>query len=209
MLELEKYVLEHTEKEDEILKELNRQTHLNQLNSRMISGHLQGKLLEMFSKMIKPKRILEIGTFTAYSAICMAKALKKDGKLHTIEVNDELEDFIKTYIKKSNLEDKIILHIGDANKILPNLNEIFDLIFIDAEKTEYLNYYKLIFDKLRKGGFIIADNVLWNGKVINKINNKDKKTQAIAEFNNFVHNDKRVMNLILPFRDGLMILQKK
>jgi len=209
MLELEKYVLEHTEKEDEILKELNRQTHLNQLNSRMISGHLQGKLLEMFSKMIKPKRILEIGTFTAYSAICMAKALEKDGKLHTIEVNDELEDFIKTYIKKSNLEDKIILHIGDANKILPNLNEIFDLIFIDAEKTEYLNYYKLIFDKLRKGGFIIADNVLWNGKVINKINNKDKKTQAIAEFNNFVHNDKRVMNLILPFRDGLMILQKK
>ena len=208
MTSLENYIIEHTEKEDVLLTEINRQTHLTQIHPRMLSGHLQGKFLEMISLMIRPKKILEIGTFTGYSAICLSKGLQENGKLHTIEINDELEEFILKYIKKAKLENSIHLHIGDANDILPDLKEEFDLVFIDGEKREYLNYYHLVFQKVKKGGFILVDNVLWNGKVIENVNEKDKATQEIIKFNDFVHHDKKVQNMLLPIRDGLMLLRK-
>ncbi|MCK4663829.1 MAG: O-methyltransferase [Bacteroidales bacterium] len=207
--ELEKYILEHIEPEGEILKELNRKTYLKFLNPRMLSGHLQGKVLKMLSKMICPENILEIGTYTGYSAICLVQGLKTKGKLHTIEINDELEDFIKSYFKKAKVSEKIILHIGDALKIIPSIDKLFDMVFIDGYKEQYLDYYNCVFEKVKKGGFIIADNVLWDGKVIEKVNDNDVQTKGILAFNDFVHNDNRVENVIFPIRDGFMILKKK
>ncbi len=206
---IEEYILAHTQREDDILKELDRQTNLKILRPRMLSGHLQGEILKMISYMIKPQNILEIGTFTGYSAICLAKGLGEDGKLFTIDINDEIADFAKSFFDKVSMKDKIFFYIGDALKIIPKIDENFDLVFIDADKREYLDYYNLIFDKVNKGGFIIADNVLWDGKVVEKVNKNDKQTLGLLKFNDFIQNDDRVENVMFPIRDGLMVIRKK
>lgn len=206
---IEEYILNHSDKEDSILAELNRETNLKILRPRMLSGHLQGKVLELISKMINPDKILEIGTYTGYSAICLAKGLKENGILHSIEINDELEDFIKKYIGKAGLEKKIKLHIGDAKKIITKINNQFDLVFIDADKREYLEYYHAVFDFVKPGGFILADNVLWNGKVIKLESPDDEYTKGIMDFNEFIKDDERVEKVILPLRDGLTLIRKK
>ncbi len=206
--ELYEYILQHSAREDNILEELNRETNLRILHPRMLAGHLQGKILEMISKMICPDNILEIGTYTGYSAICLAKGLNKNGKLHTIERNDELTDFSKIYFKKAGFDKKIILHVGDAMEIIPGLDCIFDLVYIDADKNDYVDIYKLVFDKVRSGGYILADNVIWEGKVIERHKSADRETRGIIEFNTYIRNDTRVENVILPVRDGLMIIRK-
>ncbi|NCO55273.1 MAG: methyltransferase [Bacteroidetes bacterium CG02_land_8_20_14_3_00_31_25] len=206
--ELEQYILEHSEQESDLLKELNRETNVHIYHPRMLSGHLQGSILKMLTCMLKPQNILEIGTYTGYSALCFAEGLSPEGKIHTIEINDELEDFIKQYVNKSENKDKIILHFGDALKIIPTLNLKFDLVFIDADKKQYIEYYKIVFDKVKEGGYIIADNVLWSGKVTENYNDTDEQTRGIIDFNNFVQNDKRVFNVIFPIRDGLMVIKK-
>ena len=197
--ELEQYILEHSEQESDLLKELNRETNVHIYHPRMLSGHLQGSILKMLTCMLKPQNILEIGTYTGYSALCFAEGLSPEGKIHTIEINDELEDFIKQYVNKSENKDKIILHFGDALKIIPTLNLKFDLVFIDADKKQYIEYYKIVFDKVKEGGYIIADNVLWSGKVTENYNDTDEQTRGIIDFNNFVQNDKRVFNVIFSY----------
>lgn len=206
--DIEKYILDHTEPETEALYELNRETNIQIYHPRMLSGHLQGRVLKMLCSMIKPKLILEIGTYTGYSAICFAEGLSPEGKIHTIEINDELEDFIKSYINKAGFNEQIILHFGDALDIIPTINETFDLVFIDGDKRQYTDYYNSIFDKVIKGGFIIADNVLWNDKVIEDIENMDEYTLGIINFNTMIQNDSRVSNVIFPVRDGMMVMQK-
>ena len=206
--ELEKYILEHTDKEDELLKELDRETNLNVLRPRMLSGHLQGKILEMLSKMVKPTSILEIGTYTGYSAICLAKCLQKGGQLHTIEINDELEEMSSRYFARAGLSSVIKQHTGDAREIIPKIKSNFDLVFIDGDKRDYLEYYNLIIEKLNPGAFIIADNILWSGKVVEKVIEKDEQTIGLIKFNKKVKEDARVNKVILPFRDGLMLIQK-
>ncbi|MGD9929805.1 MAG: O-methyltransferase [Mangrovibacterium sp.] len=208
-IDLEKYILEHTEEEDPVLKELYRETHLNVLRPRMLSGHLQGRILEMFSYMIRPERILEIGTFTGYSAICLAKGLKEGGKLHTIELNDELETIARKYIDKAGLANQIVCHMGNACEIIPALDETFDLVFLDGDKREYSHYFDLVFDKIRPGGFIFADNILWSGKVTQKVDPRDEQTIGILQFNDKMKDDPRVSQVILPLRDGLMLIRKK
>jgi predicted O-methyltransferase YrrM len=207
--ELEKYILNHIEPEEEVLRELDRETHLNVLGSRMISGHLQGVALTMLSKMIQPERILEIGTFTGYSAICMARGLKPGGKLITIEIDDELEAIARKYFEKAGLQNQIEQRIGPALEIIPTLEGPFDLVFIDAHKPEYPDYYKLVFDKVETGGYIIADNTLWNGKVTGVPAIDDFQTQGIQAFNDLIKNDTRVEKVILPLRDGMTIIRKK
>lgn len=205
---IETYITDHTSPEDDLLKRLNRETHLKVLNPRMLSGHVQGRFLEMISKMIQPHRILEIGTYTGYSAICLAKGLSGNGILHTIEVNPELEEFAKRYFREAGLEKQIIQHRGDALELIPQINETFDLVFIDAAKESYLDYYHLIFDKVRKGGFILADNALWDGKVVDPNQSQDKETNGIVAFNDFIRNDNRVEKVLLSIRDGIMIIRK-
>jgi len=195
--------------EDEILKELSRETNLKVLMPKMLSGHLQGKILEFISKIISPQNILELGTFTGYSAICLAKGLKFNGKITTIESNEELESFIIKYFKKTNIFESTNLIIGNALEIIPKLNTTFDLVFIDADKRCYLQYYNLIFDKVKSGGVIIADNIFWHGKIFNSLKNNDLHTKAILEFNEFVKNDQRVEKFAIPVRDGLMVIRKK
>ena len=207
--ELDKYIEEHSDKEDKILQELSRETHLKMLHPRMLSGKLQGQILESFSRMLQAKNILEIGTYTGYSAICLAKGLSKNGKLTTIEIDEEVLSIARKYFIKSNLNDKIEIKIGDAVEIIKNLKTMFDLVFIDADKSQYYQYYESLFSKVKKGGYIIADNVLWDGKVIQKnIKNNDYFTKGILEFNQKIQNDERVSNYILPIRDGMMIIQK-
>ena len=207
---IENYAEQHTTEESELLKKLNRDTHAHVLMPRMLSGNLQGRMLAMISHMIRPQKILEIGTFTGYSALCLAEGLAEGGKLITIDINEELETMVRGYIKEAGMEDSIDYRIGNAMQLLPDLDEQFDLVFIDADKINYLNYYKLVYKKVRKGGFIIADNVLWSGKILLKDGKKpDKDTQALLDFNKFVHEDKTVENVLLPLRDGLMILRKK
>jgi caffeoyl-CoA O-methyltransferase len=206
--ELDNYCVNHTSEENNLLKELNRSTHLNILQPRMLSGHFQGRFLAMLSQMIKPNRILEIGTYTGYSALCLAEGLDEKGKLITIDINEELESFVNAYFEKSAFKDKIEYKIGDANKIIPNLNELFDIVFIDADKQNYLNYYHLVFDKVKQGGYIISDNVLWSGKVTDETK-RDKDTVLLREFNQMIQNDLRVENILLPIRDGLMVARKK
>jgi caffeoyl-CoA O-methyltransferase len=203
-----KYITNHSSPEDKILADLNRETHLKILNPRMLSGHLQGKLLEIISRMITPDAILEIGTYTGYSAICLAKGLADGGKLLTIERNDEIITFAKKHIEKAGLTDKIEIIKGNALDILPRLNSIFDLVFIDADKKDYISYYDLIFGKVKKGGFIIADNVLWDGKVVKESQPNDRETISIKAFNQKIINDPRVEVLILPIRDGLSLIRK-
>ncbi len=206
--EWEQYAEEHTTPEPSVLAKLNRETQLSQVYPRMLSGHLQGTLLRTISHMLKPLRVLEIGTFTGYSAICLASGLRESGILHTIEVNPEQEVIIRRFFDEAGLKEKIILHVGEALKVIPALDEKWDLIFIDADKTNYLNYYKMVFEKVRKGGFILADNAFWDGKVLDK-NTTDKETLGIMEFNEFIQKDERVENILCPIRDGLMIIRKK
>ena len=204
--QIENYIEQFSSREDEVLGELSRETHLKIQMPQMVSGNMQGQFLEIFSRMLQPKRILEVGTFTGYSAICLAKGLTADGLLYTIDVNEELQPMCARYFEKANLTSKIKHLIGDAQKIIPSLNETFDLVFIDADKASYSNYYDLAFDKVRIGGYIIADNVLWSGKVIE--DKKDKETLAIHQYNQKVSSDSRVKNFILPLRDGLNIAQR-
>lgn len=205
---LEAYILSHIDKESELLKQLNRDAHVNLLRPRMLSGHLQGKLLQMFCRLIQPRYILEIGTYTGYATLCMAEGSACDAEIHTVEVNDELEDFIMKHLHKSKLRDKIHLHIGDALEIIPQLNCTFDLVFIDANKRHYIDYYNLIFDKVRPGGLIIADNTLWDGKVLETAHHTDLQTIGIQNFNDMITNDNRVEKVILPIRDGLTLIWK-
>jgi len=204
--QLENYIEEFSSREDELMVELSRETHLKVQMPQMVSGNIQGQFLEMVSKMIKPKRILEIGTFTGYSALALAKGLTEDGLLYTIDINEELQPMCSRYFEKAKLSKQVKHLIGDAPQIIPDINEIFDLVFIDADKANYVNYYDLVFDKVRIGGYIIADNVLWSGKVIEE--KKDKDTQAIHLYNEKVAMDSRVSGFILPLRDGLNIVQK-
>lgn len=207
--ELEKYIEDHTQKESELLYELNRQTHIQVLQPRMLSGHIQGRVLSMISQMMRPMNILEVGTYTGYSALCLAEGLQKDGKLITIDKNEELEPFTQSYFDKSKYGSQIDFRIGNAMDIIPELDIEFDLVFIDADKTNYANYYDLVFDKVRKGGFILADNVLWSGKVIEKVDEKDLDTKALLAFNDKIQKDSRVENLLLGVRDGIMVARKK
>ncbi|HZH85813.1 MAG TPA: class I SAM-dependent methyltransferase [Brumimicrobium sp.] len=206
---LEDYVNAHTSPESQILSDLNRQTHINVLQPRMLSGHLQGRALSMLSKMIQPKRILEIGTYTGYSAICMAEGLKENGKLITIDVNYELEDMVKNYVEKAGFSNQIEMKVGDAIEIIPTLDKDFDLVFIDADKSNYSNYYDLLIDDLPEGAIMIADNVLWSGKVIEPTKANDIDTEALKIFNTKIQNDDRVENVLFPIRDGLMVIRKK
>ena len=207
--EINRYCEEHTSPEGDLLTTLSRETYLKMLMPNMLSGHLQGRLLAMISKMINPSHILEIGTFTGYSSICMAEGLKTNGKLFTIDINEELESTVRHYIEKSGNGDKIEFLIGNALEIIPTLDYTFDLIFIDADKENYSTYYDLIIDSVRKGGIIIADNTLWSGKVLDTEKYNDVDTVGLREFNKKITKDERVENLLLPVRDGLMILQKK
>lgn len=206
--ELVKYIEQHTQPEPEVLSELNRETHTSHLVPRMISGHLQGQVLTMFSKMIKPKYILEIGTYTGYSAICLAQGLQISGKLISIDINEELADTITKYVKKAGLEDKIELRIGDAMEIVPKLDLEFDMVFIDADKENYCNYFEMAIDKVNTGGFILTDNVLWSGNVIKPKESWDAETDGIVKFNELVHRDKRVEHVLFPVRDGIMVARK-
>ena len=207
--EIDKYILNHIEPEDGILKELDRETHLKVVGARMISGHLQGQVLSLLSKMIRPKYILELGTFTGYSAICLAKGLQEGGKLITIEIDDELESFAKKYFEKAGIQQKIEQRIGPALEIIPTLTETFDLVFIDAHKPEYPAYYEAVFDKVTTGGYIMADNTLWSGKVLDEPAADDFQTLGIIQFNEMVRNDNRVEKVILPLRDGMTVIRKK
>ncbi|MDR2954047.1 MAG: O-methyltransferase [Prevotella sp.] len=207
--EIEAYILSHIDEEGELLRELNRDAHVNLLKPRMLSGHLQGRMLKMFCRMMQPRFILEIGTYTAYATLCMAEGAADDAEIHTIEVNDELEDFIMKYLHKTKLGDKIHLHIGDAEEIIPKLDYTFDLVFIDANKRHYVEYYDLVFDKVRPGGLIIADNTLWDGHVLETAKPSDKQTIGIQRFNDVIVQDTRVEKVILPVRDGLTLIWKK
>ncbi len=207
--QLDDYVCAHTEGESPILYELNRRTHIEVLRPRMLSGHFQGRVLSMISHMIRPKNVLEIGTYTGYSALCMAEGLAESGKIITLDLNEELEDLVVEFIEKSNLSETIDFRIGDAMEIIPTLNESFDLVFIDADKENYGNYYDLIIDKVPSGGYILLDNVLWSGKVLEEVEANDLDTQVLIDLNKRVNEDERVHNVLLPIRDGLMILRKK
>lgn len=206
---LDHYVCAHTENEPEILQELNRETHLNVLKPRMLSGHFQGRVLSMLSHMIQPERVLEIGTYTGYSALCLAEGLAYCGTITTIDKNDELESLVAKYIRRSGNEGRILQLIGDAMEIIPTLDKEFDLVFIDADKSNYLNYYKMVIDKVPSGGYILIDNVLWSGKVIEPVKANDIDTQVLLELNEYVHNDERVQEVLLPIRDGLTIVRKR
>jgi len=205
---LEQYILDHTSPEDPILAELNRETWVKTVHPQMLAGHLQGKILEMISFMLQPSSILEIGTFTGYSSLCLAKGLARDGKLITIEKDDEITAFAEKYISRSGSAGSINLICGDAREIIPGLDDVFDLVYLDAEKDEYLEYYELVFPKVSSGGFILADNVLWGGKVIQEPESGDHFTGGIMAFNEHVRKDKRVEQVILPIRDGIMLIRK-
>lgn len=205
---LENYILSNTIEEDPVLKKLFRVTNLKLINGRMCSGHLQGSILTLLSHLISPKRILEIGTYTGYSAICLARGLAQGGILHTIEINDELEKFASEYFVEAGLRSSIVQHIGDATEILPLLTDKFEMAFLDADKRLYLKHYQMILPKITLGGLLIADNTLWGGKVVGKVAPNDEQTLAILEFNTFVKNDPRVEAIILPIRDGMTLLRK-
>ncbi|MEI8202771.1 MAG: O-methyltransferase [Bacteroidota bacterium] len=207
--EIEDYCLKHSTEEDALLQQITRKTYLRMVYPRMLSGHLQGRLLSYFSKLSQPKRILEIGTFTAYATLCLAEGLAENGIIHTIEINPELETFIRENINESRFSKSIQLHIGDALTIIPELEEVFDMVFIDADKAQYSEYFKLIIDKVRKGGLIIADNVLWGGKVLRETSKKDVETSSVKEFNEMIRLDSRIEKLMLPLRDGLTVMIKK
>lgn len=202
---IDNYSCAHTSAESQLLAELNRDTHVNVLIPRMLSGHLQGRVLSMLSHMIKPKFVLEIGTYTGYSALCISEGLAEEGKILTIDINAELESMISKYFNQSPRKDCFDFRVGNALEIIPEIDEKIDLVFIDADKHNYSNYFDLVIDKMNKGGYIIADNVLWSGKVIEPNQPNDKDTPALKEYNKKIHDDPRVENVLLPVRDGLMI----
>ena len=204
--DINKYSEDHTSQESDLLRRINRETYAEVLMPRMVSGHLQGRFLSMVSHMIKPQNILEIGTYTGYSAICLAEGMQPNGKLVTIDVNEELEKRVRGYFREGGLENKIDYLLGDAATIIPALNSSFDLVFIDADKENYAKYYELVFDKVPMGGYILADNVLWSGKVVQE--KIDKDTKAIKSFNEKIQSDSRVENMLLPLRDGISLVRK-
>jgi predicted O-methyltransferase YrrM len=205
---IQEYAELFSSKEPEVLSELNRETYVNHLFPRMLSGHHQGRFLSMISKMMMPQKILEIGTYTGYSALCLAEGLTEDGILHTIELNNENEDIIRKYINKTGNTDKIKLHFGEALSIIPGIDETFDIVFLDADKESYVEYFNLVIDKLRPGGVILADNAFWDGKVLDQ-KLKDKESVGIRKFNEYIKNDTRLDHVLLTIRDGIMIIRKK
>ena len=206
---IDEYILQHIDAEGDYLNALYRDTHLRLLYPRMASGHLQGRMLKMFVQMIRPQQVLEIGTYSGYSALCMAEGLPDGATLHTIEINDEQEDFTRPWLENSPYADKIKFYIGDAMKLIPQLNQQFDLVFMDADKRKYIDYYELVLPLLNQGGYIIADNTLWDGHVLETPPIKDAQTRSIMAFNDLVAADERVEKVILPLRDGLTIIRKK
>ena len=206
---LENYVATHTTQEPDYLKKLNRETHAKILMPQMLSGHVQGRFLSMMSKMIQPKQVLEIGTFTGYSALCLSEGLKEGGMVHTIDVNEELTEFVQRNVKESGREKMIKTYVGEALKIIPTIKQTFDMVFIDADKENYSAYYKIVFDKVRKGGYILADNVLWSGKVVDpKEIKKDLDTKSLVEYADMVIKDTRAESVLVPIRDGILISRK-
>lgn len=203
---LQKYSEDHTSGENDLLKKIDRDTHAKVMMPRMLSGHMQGRVLSMISCMVKPSVILEIGTYTGYSALCLAEGLKPDGKLITIDINEELEDRVRNYFRESPFTNQIDYRIGNALDIIPSLDASFDLVFIDADKENYARYYDLVINRVPLGGYILADNVLWSGKVLDE--KADKDTRAIREFNRKIQEDPRVENVLLPVRDGILIMRK-
>ena len=206
---IEAYILQHMDEESDYLKALYRQAHLKLINPRMTSGHLQGRLLKMLVQLARPRRVLEIGTFAGYSALCMAEGLGDGAMLHTYEIDDELEDFTRPWIENSPYGDKVCLHIGNALNEVPQLGEVFDFVFMDGDKRQYMEYYEMILQHTSPGALILADNTLWDGHVVDKAYLNDRQTVAINAFNAFVAADKRVEKLILPLRDGLTMIRKK
>ena len=205
---IEQYILAHIDPEGEVLERLNRDVHVNLLRPRMLSGHLPGRMLKMLCRMIRPTSVLEIGTYAGYSALCMAEALGEDATIDTIEIDDELEDFIQKHLDDSPYGNKVSLHFGDAFDIIPMLDKSFDLVFIDADKRSYSDYFDLVFDKVNAGGFIIADNTLWDGKVLETPDENDAQTIGILNFNKKIAADTRVEKVILPLRDGITLIHK-
>ena len=202
---IDDYVVNHSQQEPKILQELTKETWQKVLNQRMLSGAFQGRVLSMISKLIRPKNILEIGTYTGYSTLCFAEGLSKDGKIITIDKNEELETLQNKYFEKSGYRSQIQQMVGDATKIIPTLTQQFDLVFIDADKSNYINYFHLIIDKIKPGGIILSDNVLWSGKVVEPLNSKDLDTKVLLEYNKLLNIDKRVETVLLPIRDGLTV----
>ena len=207
--ELDNYVVAHTQDESKLLQQLNRETYQKILQPRMLSGHYQGRVLSMLSKLINPKNILEIGTYTGYSALCLAEGMQTNGELHTIDIDEELYDFQRKYFDKSKYGSQIYQHLGNALDIIPKLEMTFDLVFIDADKENYTNYFNCVIDKINSGGVILSDNVLWSGKVIEPLQKDDTSTPALIEYNTLLKNDARIETVILPIRDGLTISRKK
>jgi caffeoyl-CoA O-methyltransferase len=203
--ELEDYIEQHSEKEPALLAALNKETYQKILLPRMLSGHFQGRVLSMLSKLIRPANILEIGTYTGYSALCLCEGIQENGQLHTIDIKEELVDFQRKHFDKSPWGEKIFQHLGEAVDIIPKLDLKFDLVFIDADKENYLNYFKLIVPKMNKGGIILSDNVLWSGKVLEPLNPKDFSTKTLLEYNQLLATDSRVETVLLPIRDGLTV----
>lgn len=206
---LDNYVVSHSEQEPELLQQLTRETYQKILQPIMLSGPYQGRVLSMISKLVNPKSILELGTFTGYATLCLAEGLQKDGVIHTIDINEELHDFQRKYFDMSEYGSQIIQHTGSAIDIIPDLDISFDLVFIDADKPNYSNYFHLIIDKLNSGGIILSDNVLWHGKVIEELNEKDVSTKAVLDYNTLLKEDERIETVVLPIRDGLTISRKK
>ncbi len=203
--ELDDYIVDHSENEPKLLRELNRETWQKVLNPRMLSGVYQGRVLSILSKLIRPKNILELGTYTGYSALCLAEGMRNDGVLHTIDHNEELYDLQQKYFKKSEFTEQIVQHLGTAVDIIPTIDCTFDLVFIDADKPNYVNYFNLIIGKMNPGGVILSDNVLWTGKVIEPLDPKDQSTKVLLEYNKLLKNDPRIETVLLPIRDGLTI----
>lgn len=206
---IDEYILRHIDDEGDYLKALYRDTHVKLLRPRMVSGHLQGRILKMFVRMVQPKQILEIGTYSGYSALCMAEGLMEGSLLHTFEINDEQEDFTRSWLENSAYADKIKFYIGDVLELVPEMDVTFDMAFVDGDKRKYLEYYEMVLSKLSTGGYMIADNTLWDGHVLETPRSNDYQTIGIKQFNDFVATDNRVEKVILPLRDGLTIIRKK
>lgn len=207
--ELENYAAQHTEDEPLLLQELNKRTHLNVLQPRMISGHFQGRFLSLLSKMVQPRTILEIGTYTGYATLCLAEGLHPEGVLHTIDIKEELTDLQREFFDRSGYGSQIVQHLGKAADIIPSLNTTFDLVFIDADKQNYAYYFDLVIEKMNRGGIILSDNVLWSGKVVEEVKHNDKHTQALMAYNQKIKDDPRVETVLLPIRDGITLSRVK
>ena len=207
--ELENYAAQHTENEPLLLQELNKRTHLNVLQPRMISGHFQGRFLSLLSKMVQPRTILEIGTYTGYATLCLAEGLHPEGVLHTIDIKEELTDLQREFFDRSDYGNQIVQHLGKAADIIPSLDTTFDLVFIDADKQNYAHYFDLVIEKMNRGGLILSDNVLWSGKVVEEVKHNDKHTQALMAYNQKIKDDPRVETVLLPIRDGITLSRVK